>query len=159
MLNKFSSFFLIIVLTISSLTLIRSCSNRDETVDCFPHTEIAVSIDLSSPYYFSELQKNWTYIAPGEAGQLSGTRGLILYKKANGDYLVYDRNAPHICPDNGTTLKVITDTDGFLKIHCPKDGMKWVLELEAQPDASITNIRPLRYYYQLNGNIMSIYNN
>lgn len=155
MLNKFSSFFLIILLAISYLTLVESCSNREETVDCFPHTEIAVSIDLSLPYYYNQLQNNWAYIDE----QQDGTRGLILYRKANGDFLVYDRNAPHICPDNDTTLKVITDTDGFLKIHCPKDGMKWVLELEAQPDGSATNIRPKRYYYELKGSIMSIYNN
>ena len=63
--------------------------------------------------------KGWIYINE----QQSGTRGLILVKTGTG-FKIYDRNAPHLCPDTNTTL-IVQDR---IKIVCPKDGAEWILQ-------------------------------
>lgn len=96
------------------------CGGREDTVSCFPQQNINVQLNLTLPAYANGLTTNsWIYINE----QQSGTRGLILVRTASG-FKVYDRNAPHICPDSNTTLEVQNN----IKIVCPKDGAEWILQ-------------------------------
>ncbi len=142
--------FVSILLIFSSLQSLRSCSEREETVNCFPKTHISVIINLNLPSYNNlQYTGGWLYLDE----QSSGTRGLIVVRAANG-FKVYDRNAPHICPDNNTTLKV---KDG-IKIVCDKDDAEWIL-LTGQP-TKIAQIQPKTYFtnYDPATGILSIYN-
>ena len=84
--------------------------------------------------------------------QSSGTRGLIVVRSTTG-FKVYDRNAPHICPDHDTTLEVQNN----IKIVCPKDGAEWIL-LTGQP-TKISGLPPKTYLYTYDSfnNILNIY--
>ena len=109
-----------ILLIFSLLSLVISCESRAETVSCFPSQIINVQLNLNLPAYAIDLNtKGWIYINE----QQSGTRGLILVKTGTG-FKVYDRNAPHLCPDANTTL-IVQDR---IKIVCPKDGAEWILQ-------------------------------
>lgn len=109
-----------ILLVFSLLSLVISCESRAETVSCFPSQIINVQLNLNLPVYANDLNtKGWIYINE----QQSGTRGLILVKTGTG-FKVYDRNAPHLCPDANTTLEVQNN----IKIVCPKDGAEWILQ-------------------------------
>ena len=109
-----------ILLVFSLLSLVISCESRAETVSCFPSQIINVQLNLNLPAYANDLNtKGWIYINE----QQSGTRGLILVKTGTG-FKVYDRNAPHLCPDTNTTLEVKDN----IKIVCPKDGAEWILQ-------------------------------
>ena len=110
--RKISILLFPILLIFSSLNL-HSCNSREETVSCFPNVPINVVLNLNLPAYY-DLQSTNGYIYVNE--QQCGTRGLIVVKTTNG-FKVYDRNAPHICPDNNTTLVV----ENNIKIVCPKD--------------------------------------
>ena len=144
------SFFTTSLLLIFSTLIINSCGNREETVSCFPEVPINVVINLNLPAYY-ELQNvnGWIYINQLE----SGTRGLIIVRTTNG-FKVFDRNAPHICPDNNTTLIV----DSNIKIVCPKDGAEWIL-LTGEP-TKISQVSPktYRYNFDSNANVLSIFN-
>lgn len=146
--RKFS-FRIIAILFIFSLLNASSCSDRAETVSCFPSTPINVVINLNLPAYF-DLQTvgGWIYVNE----QQSGTRGLIIVKTTNG-FKVYDRNAPHICPDSNTTLNVEND----IKIVCPKDGAEWIL-LTGEP-LKTSSIPPKTYSYSFDNysNALSVY--
>ena len=108
------------LLVFSLLSLVISCESRAETVSCFPSQIINVQLNLTFPAYAIDLNtKGWIYINE----QQSGTRGLILVKTGTG-FKVYDRNAPHLCPDANTTLEVQNN----IKIVCPKDGAEWILQ-------------------------------
>lgn len=111
--------FFCIALMLGSLN---SCGSREETVSCFPTQPINVVLNLTLPEYRNKLiNDGWMDINE----QQSGTRGLILVMIGdilNPKFKVYDKNAPHICPDTNTTLEV----KGF-KIVCPKDGAEWIL--------------------------------
>ena len=108
------------LLVFSLLSLVISCESRAETVNCFPSQIINVQLNLNLPAYANDLNtKGWIYINE----QQSGTRGLILVKTGTG-FKVYDRNAPHLCPDANTTL-IVQDR---IKIVCPKDGAEWILQ-------------------------------
>lgn len=145
------NFFLVlasILLVISALSA-KSCGNREETVSCFPNTEINVVLNLNLPYYFPlQTVGGWVYVDE----QQSGTRGLIIVRTTNG-FKVYDRNAPHICPDSNTTL-IVQDN---IKIVCPKDNAEWIL-LTGQP-VEVAQIAPKIYLsnYQAGSNILTIY--
>lgn len=116
--SALKTFFILLVFSLLSLVI--SCESRAETVSCFPSQIINVQLNLNLPAYAIDLNtKGWIYINE----QQSGTRGLILVKTGTG-FKVYDRNAPHLCPDTNTTLIVQND----IKIVCPKDGAEWILQ-------------------------------
>jgi nitrite reductase/ring-hydroxylating ferredoxin subunit len=141
---------LITLLIVSSLIITKSCSSREDTVSCFPQTSINVILNLNLPAY-QNLQTvgGWIYVDE----QSSGTRGLIVVRTTNG-FKIYDRNAPHICPDNNTTLNVVNG----IKIVCAKDGAEWIL-LTGEPIA-IAQLAPKTYLYSYDsaGNVLSIQN-
>lgn len=130
---------LAILLTISVLNISKSCSSRDDTVNCFPEVNINVVLNLNLPAY-QNLQNvgGWIYVDE----QSSGTRGLIVVKTTTG-FKIYDRNAPHICPDSSTTLIV----ENSVKITCPKDGAEWIL-LTGEP-IKISQLAPKTYAYTI----------
>lgn len=147
--KKYISFLLFsIILIINSLNL-NSCSSREETVSCFPNVPINVVLNLNLPAYYNlQNVSGWIYVNE----QQSGTRGLIVIRTTNG-FKVYDRNAPHICPENNTTLIV----EQNIKIVCPKDGAEWIL-FTGEP----TKISPLppktyRYSFDSNSGILNIF--
>lgn len=138
----FQGIVLAITLIFSGL-IINSCSEREETVPCFPDVPINVILNLNLPAYYN-LQNVNGYIYVNE--QQSGTSGLIVVRTTNG-FKVYDRNAPHICPDNDTTLEVVNNT----KIVCPQDGAEWIL-ITGEPIKNVT-IPPKTYRYNWDANV------
>ena len=138
-----------ILLVFSLLSLVISCESRADTVSCFPSQIINVQLNLNLPAYAIDLNtKGWIYINE----QQSGTRGLILVKTGTG-FKVYDRNAPHLCPDANTTLEVQNN----IKIVCPKDGAEWILQ-DGTPIKG-SGLPPKSYDYSYNAatGIISIY--
>lgn len=147
--KKSISFNLLALLLIISLLTFKSCRSGEDTVSCFPDTAINVQLNLNLPaYYPLQTVGGWAYINE----QSSGTRGLIVVRTAGG-FTIYDRNAPHICPESNTTLVVKDD----IKIVCTKDGAEWIL-LTGQP-TKVASIAPKTYPYTYNtaSNILSIY--
>lgn len=136
-----------ISVVISMLFIVNSCSSRDDTVNCFPESNINVVLNLNLPAY-QNLQTvgGWIYVDE----QSSGTRGLIVVRTTNG-FKIYDRNAPHICPDNSTTLIV----QNSIKIICPKDGAEWIL-LTGEP-IKISQLAPKTYTYTLESNSNTLF--
>ncbi|MBP0612235.1 hypothetical protein J8J42_04130 [Chryseobacterium sp. cx-311] len=139
----------VFILVFSALNL-NSCGRSAETVSCFPDTQINVLLNLNLPAYQS-LQNvgGWIYVNE----QSPGTRGLIVVRTTTG-FKVYDRNAPHLCPDSNTTLTV---TDN-IKITCAKDGAEWIL-YTGEP-TQIAQVPPKTYQsnYNAGTNVLTIYN-
>ncbi len=139
-------------LIISSLILTKSCKERDDTVSCFPDSVISVQLNLNLPaYYKLQTIGSWVYV--NEVG--AGTNGLIIYRATSG-FMIYDRNAPHICPDSDTILEVENST----KVVCPHDDAEWFLT-NGQPlnSTAKTGLKTYRSYtFDASSNILSIYN-
>lgn len=140
--------FLPIIFIFSTL-FISSCSERNETVNCFPSSPINVVLNLNYPAYYN-LQNvgGWIYVNE----QQCGTRGLIVTRTSNG-FKVYDRNAPHLCPDDQTTLQVVSG----IKVVCPKDGAEWILN-SGEP-INIAKVPPKTYRYNFDSfsNILTLF--
>lgn len=137
------------IILIFSLFNITSCKEREETVNCFPNVPINVVLNLNLPaYYVLQNVGGWIYVNEQECG----TRGLIVVRTTNG-FKVYDRNAPHVCPDNNTTLNV----ENNIKVVCPKDGAEWIL-ITGEP-TKIAQIPPKTYRYNFDSTtgILSIF--
>ncbi|QHN66066.1 hypothetical protein DBX24_00155 [Bergeyella cardium] len=121
-------------------------------MSCFPKQYINFNLDLNFPSYNSlQHAGNWLYIDIDG----SGTKGVIIYNKGT-EFKIYDRNAPHLCPDENTTLEVIRDSSGFNKIHCKKDNSEWLLET-GEPLKN-TQVPPKTYRYTFENNILTVYN-
>jgi hypothetical protein len=147
--KTFSILSFFTLLTISQLT-INSCGSREDTVSCFPTSPINVSLNLNLPAYFNLTQpQGWIYVDE----QQSGTRGLIVVRGSNNTFKVFDRNAPHLCPDTDTTLEVKNN----ISIVCPKDNATWIL-LTGNPTA-VTSLPPKTYPYNYDPStrVLSIY--
>lgn len=140
--KKTSRYIGTFIFLIFSILILNNCSDRADTVSCFPRVQISVQINTTLPLY-QKLQYDGGWVYVDEVG--AGTRGLIIIRTSNG-FKIYDRNAPHICPDVNTTLEVKNET----KIYCPKDGAEWIL-LTGQPlevnGKYITNVPPKTYPY------------
>lgn len=139
--KTFSILSIITLLIFSNLNL-NSCNTQD-TVSCFPSNPINVTINLNlAAYYELTLVGGWKYINE----QQSGSRGLIVVRTSDSPatFKIYDRNAPHICPDSNTTLEVKNNNS----IICPKDNATWFLST-GQPTA-IANLPPKTYSYSYN---------
>lgn len=138
--KKISSITIFYILLVFSFLNINSCSTREDTVSCFPDTPINVNINLNYANYNNlNFVGGWIYVDE----QQSGTRGLIVVRTADNpaQFKVYDRNAPHLCPDNNTNLEV---KDG-ISIICPKDNASWIL-LTGQP-TSVSSVPPKTYFW------------
>ena len=145
--NALKAFFILLVFSLLSLVI--SCESRAETVSCFPSQIINVQLNLNLPAYAIDLNtKGWIYINE----QQSGTRGLILVKTGTG-FKIYDRNAPHLCPDANTTLEV----KDRIKIVCPKDGAEWILQDGTPIKGSGLPPKSYEYSYNAATGIISIY--
>ncbi|TLX24499.1 hypothetical protein FE904_16740 [Chryseobacterium indologenes] len=135
--KKTFSILSIFILLISSSLYINSCGSREDTVSCFPNNPINVTLNLSLPAYNNlNYDNGWVYVNE----QQSGTRGLIIVRVGNA-FKVYDRNAPHICPDNNTTLEVKNN----IAIICPKDNSTWILRTGQPESGSKTSLPPKTY--------------
>jgi len=138
--KTFSIISFFILLTFSLLNL-NSCNTQD-TVSCFPNAPVNVTINLNLPAYNNLNQPGgWIYL---NVEGSTGTRGLIVVRRSDTQFMAYDRNAPHICPDSNTTLEVKDN----LSIICPKDNAKWLL-LTGEPSA-VANVPPKTYPYNYN---------
>ena len=145
--SALKTFFILLIFSLLSLVI--SCESRAETVSCFPSQIINVQLNLNLPAYANDLNtKGWIYINE----QQSGTRGLILVKTGTG-FKVYDRNAPHLCPDANTTLEVQNN----IKIVCPKDGAEWILQDGTPIKGSGLPPKSYKYSYNAATGIISIY--
>lgn len=129
-------------------SLFTHCTNGDKTISCFPNTSINVALDLGLPSNQNLASINgYVYV---QAGPLSGTRGLIVINTSQG-FVAYDRNAPHICPSESSTLEVVDD----FYILCPDDGAQWLFN--GQPIGDKAAGRPPKSYpAQLIGNMVYI---
>ncbi len=138
------------IITIISIFSLMSCGSDDsKNLGCIPNSTINVSINLNLVAYQSlQSAGGWIYYS----GPLAGSRGLIIVNNGNGVFKAYDRNAPHICPTNNSTLEVQSD----IIIVCPEDGAQWILT-SGEP-IEIANQAPIRYFTSLNGSILSVYN-
>ena len=135
-----------LMLIFSALTTL-GCSDREPTVSCFPKAPVNVQLNLNLPAYFPiQTIGGWMYINE----QSAGTRGLIVVRTANG-FNVYDRNAPHICPENNTTLEVVDN----IKIVCPKDKAEWIL-ISGQP-VKVAKVSPKTYPSQYDAFANTLY--
>ena len=145
--SALKTFFILLIFSLLSLVI--SCESRAETVSCFPSQIINVQLNLNLPAYANDLNtKGWIYINE----QQSGTRGLILVKTGTS-FKVYDRNAPHLCPDTNTTLEVQNN----IKIVCPKDGAEWILQDGTPIKGSGLPPKSYEYSYNAATGIISIY--
>ena len=138
-----------ILLVFSLLSLVISCESRADTVSCFPSQIINVQLNLTFPAYRNlNTMGGWIYINE----QQSGTRGLIVVNTGTG-FKIYDRNAPHLCPDTNTTL-IVQDR---IKIVCPKDGAEWILQDGTPIKGSGLPPKSYEYSYNAATGIISIY--
>lgn len=150
--KTFSIISFFILLTFSLLTT-NSCGSTEDTVSCFPTSPINVNLNLNLATY-NKLNFVGQPIYIDE--QQSGTRGLIVIRTQDSPatFKVYDRNAPHLCPDNNTTLEIKDN----ISIVCPKDNATWIL-ISGQPTA-ISSVPPKTYFWNYDAGTknLSIYN-
>jgi len=132
--------FQTILFLIISLLIAQSCRDSQEGLDCFPKVTIQVNLNLNHPNFQGlQIPGAWVYVNE----QQSGTRGLIVVNTQQG-FKIYDRNAPHICPGETTTLLVEANS----KLVCPHDGSEWNL-LTGEPLVG-SSVTPKMYRYQYN---------
>ena len=126
-----------------------SCNPDDTTVDCLPQEHVAAQYNLNLPAYAILQYTGGYYVFPPDG--TNGSRGVIVVNTGAG-YRAYDRNAPHICPSNNSTLMVKED----IKLVCPADGAEWILRSGEPLNDQTQGRTPRRFYTQVEANILTI---
>lgn len=145
----FKIHFIILSISILSATIARSCRSREETVSCFPSTPINVSLNLNLPAYHTLWNTGgWLYINE----QSAGSRGLIIVRTGYNTFKIYDRNAPHLCPSENSTLDVFQN----IKIFCPEDQSEWILLTGEPTKGAKIPPKTYPYYYEANSSTLTI---
>lgn len=132
-----------VILVCVFASLFQGCNSDDGAISCVPNPIVNVTINTSLPLY-SNLNNpgGWVYVSTVTAG----SKGIIVVNVGGNRYKAYDRNAPHICPGEKTTLVVKDD----IKMVCEADGAEWIL-LTGQP-TKVANRAPRTYQVYVNAN-------
>jgi nitrite reductase/ring-hydroxylating ferredoxin subunit len=88
------TYFFIIVLIFFSC---RKANNRDSWI---PYVYVDIAINVNEPAYFNlSAIGGWEYLS-------GGSRGLLVYRKSNDEFLVYDRHCPYQPSDECGRIEV-----------------------------------------------------
>lgn len=159
---------LILVLALIATTLLQGCKEVHENPN-YPNAIINITINLNQiDYYDLRVVSGYTYLT---SDPLSTSRGLIVYRKSQDEFVVYDRlppNEPNACTDShGNTTRLVVESP-FVVDHC-NNAYYNILngdiivneELGMMPSFPVDNapVYPLiQYHTSFNGYELHIYN-
>jgi len=135
--------FLYIFLVAAPL-LIGACRDREAMI---PVVDVNLNININEPQFFD------LSIPTGYAYVIGGSRGIIVYRLGQNEFVALERHSPHNVEDN---CQVFVKEDGVI-IEDPCSGSQWLIT-----DGSIVNgptSFALRLYNtSFSDPILSIYN-
>ena len=132
-------------LLIITAAVVFSCKTQDPTgvplvqVDIYLYANNPIMIDVSVP-------GGWTYVT-------GGSRGILLYRYTQDQFLAFDRHSPYL-PENGCTVAVDST---FIQVADPCSESLWLIV-----DGNVLNgpaTFPLKQYQTtFDGNQLHIFN-
>ncbi len=139
--HKLQTLFLLGIL----LVLVSSCRDRNNGV---PLVAVDKEINLSLPSYSSlAVVGGWSYVS-------GGSKGLLVYRKTQEDFVVFDRHSPYNV-DAGCIVHM--DSSSYIEVIDPCSSTKYSIF-----DGNVTSGEgslPLKQYnWEFNGTILRIYN-
>lgn len=97
------------------MLLVLVCSSRCNRDQQIPFVQVNFAIDLNLPAYLDlTAVSGWIYVS-------GGSRGIIIYRYSQDEFLAYDRHAPYNVPDG---CQVSVDEDNIL-ISDPCSESQW----------------------------------
>jgi len=133
-------FSLIVLATLG----IAACRDREALI---PVVDVNINININEPQFFD------LSIPTGYAYVVGGSRGIIVYRLGQNEFIALERHSPHNVEDN---CQVFVKEDGLI-IEDPCSGSQWLIT-----DGSIVNgptAFALRVYNTtFSDPILSIYN-
>ncbi len=93
--GKKKIFWLIVVFSVFEFI---SCRKRDNQV--VPNVPVEINIYTTDPLFFNlQVTGGWEYIT-------GGSRGILIYRSSNNDFLAFDRHCPYKVDDPCGQVKV-----------------------------------------------------
>lgn len=140
--RKLTSFILILLLT--PLLMVR-CKKEQQGV---PYAYVNLTVYVNDPQNISlATAGGWKYFS-------GGYRGLIIYRKSQAEFMIYDRACP-VHPDESAALIEVDSSNIILK--CPSCGSQFLFG-----DGSTIGgpaIIPLTHYsYSFDGTVLRVQN-
>jgi Rieske Fe-S protein len=97
------------------LLLINSCRKKDQYI---PYVEVDIYININNPSFFQLTSvSGWTYVN-------GGSKGLIVYRRTQEEFFVYDRHCTHNSESTCGTADVNADN---VTVDCLCDGSQYLL--------------------------------
>lgn len=143
-LNKY--FLSIGALIALSLVVFTSCKKKQQGV--IPYVAVNIYIYPSDPN-FNQLNVpgGWAYVN-------GGSKGIIVYRRSNEDFVAFDRHCPYL-PENSCSRVSVNSTQITAVDTCC--GSEFILT-DGSPTKSPATV-PLQFYQtSFNGNELRIYN-
>lgn len=136
-------FFLFLVFILFTL-LMGACRDREALI---PVVDVNINININEPQFFD------LSVPTGYAYVVGGSRGIIVYRSGQNEFVALERHSPHNAEEN---CQVFVKEDGLI-IEDPCSGSQWLIT-----DGSIVN-GPTSFALRLYNTtfsdpILSIYN-
>ena len=136
--------FFLFIFQVAATLLIGACRDREAMI---PVVDVNLNININEPQFFD------LSIPTGYAYVIGGSRGIIVYRSGQNEFVALERHSPHNVEDN---CQVFVKEDGVI-IEDPCSGSQWLIT-----DGSIVNgptSFALRLYNtSFSDPILSIYN-
>ena len=99
------------------LSLVLTLGCRDNNTNRIPDVPVNIAINVLQPDFFNlSVPSGWVYIT-------GGSRGIIVYRKTQDEFIALERHSPYQPEDN---CAVTVDADGVL-ISDPCSDSKWLI--------------------------------
>jgi hypothetical protein len=97
------------------LLFLGSC--RDRNRDRVPDVPVNIAININQPDFFNlTVSQGWVYVT-------GGSRGIIVYRKSDNEFIALERHSPYKPEDN---CAVTVDDDGSI-VTDPCSDSKWLI--------------------------------
>lgn len=112
---------ILFTLVLGGVLVCAGCRDREALI---PVVDVNINININEPQFFD------LSIPTGYAYVVGGSRGIIVYRLGENEFIALERHSPHNVEDN---CQVFVKEDGLL-IEDPCSGSQWLIT-----DGSIVN--------------------
>ncbi len=112
---------ILFILVLGCVLVCAGCRDREALI---PVVDVNINININEPQFFD------LSIPTGYAYVVGGSRGIIVYRLGENEFIALERHSPHNVEDN---CQVFVKEDGLL-IEDPCSGSQWLIT-----DGSIVN--------------------
>lgn len=130
------------------LISVTSCKKKKNNEEYIPYVYVDFYIPISNPQFINlNAVGGWVYVT-------GGSKGIIIYRKSNDEFVAYDRHCPYMPENSCSQLKVSSSSTTAIDTCCGSEFLLVDGSVLKQP----SSYPMLRYQTLFDGNQLRVFN-